>query len=499
VALFIGVDLGSSSVKCAAVDHLGSIEAQAERSYEFDSPRDGWLEVDPERWWELTRAVMAETVRKVDARQIRGISLCGVMMMAVMLDKDGRPVRPTLSWLDQRVLPQLSRIKGSALEETLYEATGTAISPSQTILPLLWVKDNEPENFARIAKVVLSKDYIRFRLTGNVHTDLTDASGTLLLDGRRGEWNGEAAAKLGLDPDILPPLVSSTDQTGSVRADVAREIGLPEGSQVPVVAGAGDGVSAALGLGIVKPGQLGITVGTAGVLMSASPAFVADDKRRCILFNHPTRGLRYLVTATNTSGEAARWFSNAMYRHLDDTARYARFAADAAEAPAGSHGLLFLPYLAGSRSPHYDAKVRAAFIGLGLHSGLSDMARAVMEGVAYEIRDCFDVHREVLKAQDMEIDEVRISGGIVRNPLWLQILADVLDVPLQVPGVTELGALGAAMNAAVGVRYYESHVEAATHMLAMRGEIRPDPNNRLVYAEGYDAFKESYRKSRQAP
>lgn len=493
MALFIGVDLGSSSVKCAAFDDRGTARAQAERGYDFDSPRSGWLEVHPERWWELARAVMAETIAKIDAAEVQGIGLCGVMMMAVMLDKTGEPVRPTLSWLDQRVLPQLAWIKDSGFEQAIFAATGTALSPSQTILPLLWVKENEPENFARIDKVILSKDYLRWRLTGNVGTDLTDASATLLLDNRTGAWNAGIADMLGLPRHILPDLASSTDVMGLLLDDVAREIGLPAGARVPVVAGAGDGVTTALGLGIVTPGQLGITVGTAGVLMSASPAFVADDRRRCLLFEHPAPDLWYLVTATNTSGEAVRWFSNAMYGHLDEPARYARLISDAGSSPPGSRGVVFLPYLAGSRSPHYDARARGSFLGLGLQCGLQDMARSVMEGVAYELRDCFEVHREVLTAQGAHIRDIRISGGITRNPMWLQILADVLDTALQVPRTTELGALGAAMNAAIGVGYYASHEEAADRMLTLEREVAPDRKNHGVYAEGYEVFKSGYR------
>ncbi len=491
--LFIGVDLGSSSVKCAAFDHLGVTMAQAERSYEFDSPRDGWLEVHPDKWWDIARAVMAETVRKIDADQVRGIGLCGVMMMAVMLDGNGRPVRPTLSWLDQRVLPQLNWIKDNHLDQALFAATGTALSPSQTILPLLWVKENEPGNFARIDKVILSKDYIRLKLTGHINTDLTDASASLLLDNRTGTWNCAIADVLGLPRGLLPNLVPSSRVAGFLLDDVAREIGLPAGARVPVVAGAGDGVSTALGLGIVRPGQLGITVGTAGVLMSASPAFVADEKRRCLLFGHPVPGLWYLVTATNTSGEAVRWFSGAMYKDLAETERYARFIADAGESPPGSRGLVFLPYLAGSRSPHYDALARGAFHGLHLQCGLRDLARSVMEGVAYELRDCFEVHREVLAGQDMNIEDIRISGGIVRNPFWLQILADILDAPLRVPQAIELGALGAAMNAAVGVGYYDSHEEAADRMLTIDTEVEPNPENRGIYSDGYETFKSVYR------
>ena len=492
MALFIGLDLGSASVKCAAVDHLGVTRAQAERSYDFDSPRDGWLEVHPETWWEIARAVMADTVRHIDAAQVRGIGLCGVMMMAVMLDRRGRVVRPTLSWLDQRVLPQLQWIRDNDLEPAIFEATGTALSPSQTVLPLLWTKENEPENFGRIDKVILSKDFIRFKLTGTIDTDLTDASGTLLLDGRTGNWNRELAERLGLPRHLLPDLVSSSQVTGHLQDDVAREIGLPVGLRVPVVAGAGDGVSAALGLGIVTPGQLGITVGTAGVLMSASSAFVADEKRRCLLFRHPAPGLWYLVTATNTSGEAVRWFSTAMYRTLPEPERYSRFIADAGDSPPGSRGLVFLPYLAGSRSPHYDASARGVFLGLHLQCGLPDLARSVMEGVAYELRDCFEVHREVLGSQGATMREIRISGGIVRNPLWLQILADILDAPLQVPRTAELGTLGAAMNAAVGVGYYDNHGQAAGQMLTIGSEVEPNPRNRGVYAAGYETFKSGY-------
>ena len=495
MALFIGVDLGSSSVKCAAVDHLGVIKAQAEGSYDFDCPRDGWLEVHPEEWWQLTRTVLADVVQDIDARQIKGISLCGVMMMAVMLDSNRRAVRPTISWLDQRVLPQLQRIKDNHFEQAIFEATGTAISPSQTLLPLLWVKENEPEIFDRIDKVILPKDYIRFKLTGNIHTDLTDASGTLLLDNRTGTWNCEIADMFGLPLHFLPDLVSSTQVTGYLLDDVAGEIGLPAGSRLPVVAGAGDGVSTALGLGIVRPGQLGITVGTAGVLMSASPAFVADEKRRCLVFQHPAPSLWYLVTATNTSGEAVRWFSNTMYKDLAESVRYSRFITDASESPPGSRGLMFLPYLAGSRSPHYDARARGVFLGLDLQCGLPDLARSVMEGVAYELRDCFEVHREVLAAQNMKIEDIRISGGIVRNPLWIQILADILNSPLRVPRATELGALGAAINAAIGVGYYDNHEQAAGQMLAISREVEPKHQNLAVYADGYDLFKSGYQNS----
>lgn len=495
MALFIGLDLGSSSVKCAAFDSLGVIKAQAEKSYDFDSPREGWLEIHPEKWWRLTRAVLSDTIRNIDASQIKGIGLCGVMMMAVMLDRNGCAVRPTISWLDQRVLPQLQWLKDNDFERPIFEATGTALSPSQTLLQILWVKENEPDNFNRIAKVILSKDFIRFKLTGGIHTDLTDASGTLLLDNRTGAWNRDISDTLGLPLRLLPDLLSSTQAAGYLLDDVAEEIGLPPNRRLPVVAGAGDGVSTALGLGVVTPGQLGVTVGTAGVLMSASPAFVADEQRRCLLFRHPAPRLWYLVTATNTSGEAVRWFCNAVYEHPVESVRYSQFIRDASKSPPGSRGLVFLPYLAGSRSPHYDALARAAFLGLDLQCGLSDLARSVMEGVAYELRDCFEVHREVLASQAMKIEDIRISGGIVRNPLWLQILSDILDVPLRVPGVAELGALGAAMNAAVGVGYYDNHEQAARKMQAISSEVEPNPQNRTVYGDRYDLFKSGYRNA----
>lgn len=495
MTLFIGLDLGSSSVKAAAVDEKGVIRAQAERAYTFDSPSEGRFEVHPERWWDLSKAVLADVIARVDPSRVRGVSLCGVMMMAVMLDRGRGVVRPTISWLDQRTLPQMRRIKRGGLEPALFEATGTALSPSQTAVALMWVKENEPDNFRRIDKVILAKDFLRLKLTGELHTDLTDASATLLLDNRTGTWNRSIIESLGLSHHNLTDVVASTRITGCVLEAVAAEIGLPSGQRVPVVAGAGDGVSTALGLGIVEPGQLGITVGTAGVLMSASPSFVADHKRRCLLFRHPSPDLWYLVTATNTSGESARWFSSRFYGRVDEPERYARFIGDAGDAPPGSRGVLFLPYLAGSRSPHYDERARGAFLGLNVQCGLPDLARAVMEGVAYELRDCYDVHREVLADEGSTLSDVRISGGIIRNSLWMQILADVLDIPLQVSSSSELGVSGAAMNAAVGVRYYATHAEAAGQMLSLVKTVAPLDQNRSLYKDGYERFRIAYSAS----
>ena len=492
MALFVGIDLGSSSVKCVVVDVRGKVRAQAESGYDFDSPQDGRLEVDPDKWWQLAKSTLGRALKDIDPRQIKGIGLCGVMMMAVMLDRHGNVVRPTLSWLDQRVLPQLDWIKQTNLDEAIFEATGTAISPSQTPLPLLWVKEHEPHNFARIDKVILSKDYIRYKLTGELCTDLTDASGTLFLDTLKGIWNEGLMTKLGIPSSVLPRLVASTQLVGHLLDEVALEIGLPPGLRIPVAAGSGDGVSSGLGLGIVKSGQLGITVGTAGVLMSVSSAFVVDQSKRCLVFQHPAPNLWYLVTATNTSGEAARWFSNKIYKDLPEPKRYARFIEDAGKSQAGSGGLLFLPYLAGSRSPHYDATTRGVFMGLGLHSDLSDLARAVMEGVAYELRDCFEVHRDVLATQKVLVENVRVSGGITRNPLWLQILADILNVPLQIPKATELGAVGAAMNAAIGAAYYTSHEQAADQMVTMAETIEPMQKNQSIYSDGFEFFRLAY-------
>ena len=491
MAIFIGIDLGTSSIKCAAIDEHGAQIAQAERTYDFDSPRESWLEIHPEKWWTFTSAALAEVVSRIDVSDLRAISLCGVMMMAVMLDDNGDIVRPTLSWLDQRVLPQVEWIKRNGFDKPMFEATGTALSPSQTVLPLLWVRENEPHNFARIHRVILSKDYLRYKLTGVICTDYTDASGTLLLDNRAGIWNTEIANLLGIPSHFLPDLALSAQQIGTVSAEAAAQLGIPAG--VPVVAGSGDGVSTILGLGIINPGQMGITVGTAGVLMSTSPVFVADE--RCLLFQHPIPHQWYLVTATNTSGEAARWYANTLYADLDESQRYSRFMSDAQSSPAGSRGLLFMPFLAGSRSPYYNAQARAAFIGLGLQHKQGDLARAVMEGVAYEIKDCFEVHKERLLEQGMNINEVRISGGIVRNALWLQILADVLEVSLNVPQATELGVLGAAINAAVGVGYYANHEEAAANMVTIVNTIAPDANHHDTYREGFALYTEAYRSS----
>lgn len=490
MALFIGIDLGTSSVKCAAFDERGVLQAQAERGYEFDTPRPGWLEIDPRSWWEYTQAVLKEIVSGLDGVQVQGIGLSGVMMMAVMLDYAGVPVRPTISWLDQRVLPQLDWLKRNHLDDLLFESSGTSVSPSQTPLPLLWVKENELEHFNQIASVILPKDYIRYRMTGQLVTDVTDASGTLLLDNRTGSWNRELIERLGLEPAWLPRAASSTEVVGTLLPDVAAAVGLPAG--IPVVAGSGDGVSTNIGLGITRPGQIGITVGTAGVLMSSSPVFVRDAQKRCLVFMHPVAGQWFLATATNTAGEAVRWFVNALFPEISETERYATFIQEASTTPVGSRGLLFLPFLAGSRSPYYNPFAHGSFLGIQLEHTRADFARAVMEGVAFELRDCFEVHQEILQAQGQPILEIRISGGIIRNPLWLQILCDVLQRPLHVPRATELGALGAAMNAAVGVHFFTDHAQAATGMNEIEAVIRPNPNNSTLYDKGFALYRATY-------
>jgi len=491
MSTLIGIDLGSSSVKCAAFDHSGQIKAHAEHSYLFSSPREGWLEIDPETWWDVTHAALKETISQLAGEPVDAIAVSGVMLMAVALDASGRAVRPTLSWLDRRVLPQFESIQKSGIAEELFAATGTAVAPSQTPYPLLWMMQEEPDRFKRIAKVVLPKDYLRYRLTGTMLTDVTDASGTLLLDSRTGQWNQGALERLGIPSSILPDVVASSAIAGRLLPEVAATLNLPAG--VPVIAGSGDGVSTMLGLGIVRPGQLGITVGTAGVLMSASDRFLVDERGRCLVFRHPIPGQYFLVTATNTSGEAIRWFSNMLQSSLPETERYARLNAAAAASPPGSRGVVFLPYLAGSRSPHYNPSAKACFLGLDLMHEFSDLARAAMEGVCFEIRDCLDVHREVLGSEHFTIDEVLVSGGIVRSPLWLQILADATGTTLSVPVATELGALGAAINAAVGIGIYPDYLTATATMVRIANRIVPNEGSRHAYDHAYYLYRESYR------
>lgn len=484
--VFIGIDLGSSSVKAVAFDDTGKVVAQGERRYEFDSPRDGWLEVHPERWWQLTSEVTRELVARLpNPRDVRGIGVSGIMLMPVLLDQYGEVIRPTISWLDLRVLPQLAWLEQSGLAAEMLRTTGTAIAHSQTPLPLLWVKDREPENFQRIAAILFSKDYLRFRLTGRLRTDWTDASASMLYDRTTGSWNVSLVEALGLHVEWLPEILASSDVAGELGGDVAATLGLEPG--IPVIVGSGDGCSTMLGLGILRPGQLGLTVGTAGVLMSASDGFVADARGRCMSFHHPERDMWYLATATNTSGEAIRWFRNRF-----GYGGFAELNAEAAASPPGADGVLFLPHLAGARSPHYDPSARGAFVGLALRHGRGDLARAVMEGVAYELRECLDVHREVLALGHAQITEVYVSGGAVKSPLWLQIIADVLRVPLHVPEATELGALGAAMSAAVGTGRFSNYATASLAMLRRGGCVDPQEATWNTYEVSYGTYRETY-------
>lgn len=433
--MFVGIDLGTSGVKVAAVDASGRLVAKATAPYSLDTPNPGWAEQDPERFWEATVDAIQRLAGDVDASEIQAIGLSGQMHTLVLLDESGRPTRPAISWADTRTEAQVRRFGERVPRETRVNVLGNPAATGFTATSLMWVKEHDAPAYRSAAKVCLAKDYVRLRLTGAWATDPSDASATLLFDTFLRAWSTEVLDALELDAALLPPVLESGAVAGELLPEAAAILGLPRGT--PVVTGAGDQAAAATGCGLVDPGPMLVTLGSGGQVFTplASPA--ADAELRVHLFCHATPDRWHLQGAVQNVGVALDWVRRTLGWSWQEL--YGR----AAEVPAGAEGVTFLPYLTGERTPYMDAQARAAWSGLALSHTPAHMARAAIEGAAYSVADavaaCIDVAREP--------NEIALTGGGSEHALPRQILADVLDRPLGRAQVQDASAMGAAVLA----------------------------------------------------
>jgi xylulokinase len=464
----VGLDLGTTGVKALAISTRGDVVARAERDYPLAIPRPGWAEQDPEDWWRASEEVLAAL--KVDA--VAGIGLSGQMHGLVVLDEHERVLRPAILWNDQRTAAECAEIEERVGRARLLELTGNRALPGFTAPKLLWLRRNEPDVYERMAYVLLPKDYIRLRLTGERAIDVADASGTLLFDVAARRWSEDVLRALELSPEFLPPVLDSPDVSGETKEGVR------------VAAGAGDQAAGALGVGVDRPGPLSVVLGTSGVVFAALPKFVTDPEGRLHVFCHAVPDTWHAMGVMLSAAASLSWFREA----LAPGEAHEQLLGEAKKWAPGAEGLLFLPYLAGERTPHADPDARAAFTGLSLRHDRGALVRAVLEGVAYGLRDSLDLVRGL----GVPATVGRVSGGGARSELWLRIVASVLGIPLERTGVDEGAAFGAALLGGVAAGVFGDVHEAVERCVRVRGAVEPDPPWQRIYDERYEHFRALY-------
>jgi xylulokinase len=478
VSVLVGLDVGTGGARAVAVDTSGEIVAEASSEYPLHTPRPGWTEQDPEDWWEGAKEVLAKVASQ--AGEVAGIGLTGQMHGSVFLDGSDRVVRPALLWNDQRTQAQCDRITQAVGGERLISISGNPALTGFQAPKIVWLRDEEPENYGRVSRVLLPKDYVRLRLTGEHATDASDAAGTLLLDMRARDWSPEILDALEIPHEWMPEVYEGPENTGILRESVAAELGLP--ANIPVAAGGGDNAAAAVGTGIVGSGLVNSSVGTSGVLFAHTEEFKPDPSGRLHAFCHAVPGAYHLMGVTLSAGGSLSWWREALGGDFDE------LVGAASDVPPGSEGLVFLPYLSGERTPHLDPKARGAFFGLTARHGIAHMTRAVMEGVMFSLRDSLEIMRDL----DVPIEDVRATGGGARSELWRQLQADIYATPIRRTVADEGPAYGAALLAGVASGTY-ADVDEATTVVELREEItEPDPERSKLYENYYEVYRSLY-------
>jgi len=468
VRLLAGIDVGTTGVKAIAITPEGDVVGRAERSYPLSTPRPGWSEQDPEDWWRASEAALAEL-----GGDFAGIGLSGQMHGLVVLDAEDRVIRPAILWNDQRTAAECAEIEERIGLARLIELTGNRALPGFTAPKLVWLRRHEPEAYAQVRHVLLPKDYVRLRLTGRHAIDATDASGTLLLDVAERRWSDDVLEALGLPREWLPDVLESPEVSGTA-AD-----------GIPVAAGAGDQAAAALGAGVVDAGgPASVVLGTSGVVFAALPAFRSDPEARVHVFCHAVPDRWHAMGVMLSAAGSLQWFRD----RLAPGASFDELVAEAGVWPPGAAGLLFAPYLAGERTPHADPAARGAFVGLELRHDRGALCRAVLEGVAYGLRDSF----ELLRQLGVPLTVGRVSGGGARGRLWLEIVASVLGIPLELSVVEEGSAYGAALLGGVAAGAFADVPDAVAHCVRVRDTVEPDPAWTAAYEEGYARYRRLY-------
>ena len=478
---YIGIDLGTSSVKLLLMDELGAIHQQVTREYPLEFPHPGWSQQAPEDWKAAVLSGLQELTANCDKRQIAGIGTGGQMHGLVVLDRDDNVIRPAILWNDGRTAAQVDYLNEVIGKQTLSERTANIAFAGFTAPKILWMRENEPENFARIAKIMLPKDYVNYILTGVHCCDYSDASGMLLLDVAHKRWSKEMLDLCGITEAQMPALYESYETVGTLRPEIAQLLGFPE--NVKVCAGAGDNAAAAVGTGVVGDGGCNISLGTSGTVFISSKQFGVDPNNALHAFAHADGGY-HLMGCMLSAASCNKWLMDDILRTKD----YAGEQAPITDEKLGTNHVYFLPYLMGERSPINDTNARGTFIGMSMDTSRADMTQAVLEGVAFAIRDSV----EVAKSLGIPLTSSMLCGGGAKSPLWRRILANVLNMPLTIPASEQGPGMGGAMLAMVACGAYGSVAEACAKLVTVSETVAPDPEIAARYEARYRQFRLIY-------
>jgi xylulokinase len=491
---FLGLDVSTTGSKALLIDDRGAVKGVAVTPHTLQTPKPLWSEQNPEEWWKAS----AESIRKVlketgvDGGRVAAVGLTGQMHGLVLMDAEGKVLRPAILWNDQRTEAQCDEIRRVIGKEKFIRITGNDALTGFTAPKILWVKENEPEVFQKARHVLLPKDYLRYRLTGGYAMDKADGAGTVLFDLKIRNWSPEVLSALGIPADWLPPTFEGPETTGTVTAEASDATGLPAG--IPVCAGGGDQAAQAVGVGAVETGIIALTLGTSGVVFAATSTAAVEPEGRLHAFCHAVPGMWHFMGVMLSAAGSLQWYRDTMTPGTD----FNDLLKEAEPVPSGSEGLQFLPYLSGERTPYPDPLARGAWIGLTLRHGRGHLTRAVLEGVAYGLKDSYLLIRD---SGAGAIRQVRASGGGVKGALWRQILASVLETELVTVNTTEGAAFGAALLAGVGAGAWPNVPAACAQVVKITGSTQPDPEQvetyrkgHLVYRELYPALRETFRK-----
>ena len=479
--LYVGIDLGTSAVKLLLMDGAGKIQKIVSKEYPLYFPHPGWSEQNPEDWYEKSMEGLKELLSGCDKSQVAGISFGGQMHGLVILDKDDQVIRPAILWNDGRTGEETDYLNQVIGKDKLSAYTANIAFAGFTAPKILWVKKHEPENFARIEKLMLPKDYLAYRLSGTFCTDVSDASGMLLFDVEHKRWSKEMMEICGVKESQLAQIFESYEAVGTLKPELAAELGLSE--NVKIAAGAGDNAAAAVGTGTVGDGACNISLGTSGTIFISSEKFGVDEHNALHSFAHAD-GHYHLMGCMLSAASCNKWWMDEILRTRD----YSGEQKDIDVKELGKNHVFFLPYLMGERSPHNDPNVRGTFIGMSMDTTREELTQAVLEGVVFGLRDSF----EVAKSLGIQIDRTKICGGGAKSPLWRQMVADILNIRVDIPESEEGPAMGGAMLAAVACGEYASVEEAAAKIVKVVDTVEPIPENAQRYEERYQQFRKIY-------